>query len=59
MSSTDLSTADVLARELNNLINNGSLRDEVCLVGRGHASLFSASRIPLREAIRQFERQVW
>lgn len=52
-----LSTADMLASELKNLINNGSLRDGERLVERDLASQFSVSRIPLREAIQKLERE--
>ena len=57
MSSVLLSTADMLASELKNLINNGSLRDGDRLVERDLASQFSVSRIPLREAIQKLERE--
>jgi len=57
MSSAFLSTADMLAYELKNLINNGSLRDGDRLVERDLASKFSVSRIPLREAIQKLERE--
>lgn len=50
------STADVLADALRKMINNGSLQDGERLVERDLASHFSVSRIPLREAIRQLER---
>ena len=50
-----LSTADLLANELRQMINNGSLRDGERLVERDLASHFAVSRIPMREAIRQLE----
>lgn len=56
MTLTSRSTADVLADELRKMINNGSLQDGERLVERDLASHFSVSRIPLREAIRQLER---
>jgi len=56
MNLTSLSTADLLANELRKMINNGSLPDGARLVERDLASHFSVSRIPLREAIRQLER---
>jgi DNA-binding GntR family transcriptional regulator len=46
----------MLAIELRKWINNGSLRDGERLVERDLASHFSVSRIPMREAIRQLER---
>jgi DNA-binding GntR family transcriptional regulator len=51
-----LSTPDVLASELRKMINSGRLRDGERLVERDLASYFSVSRIPMREAIRQLER---
>lgn len=57
MSPASLSTADMLAREIKNLINTGSLRDGDRLIERDLASQFGVSRIPLREAIRQLERE--
>jgi DNA-binding GntR family transcriptional regulator len=56
MNLTGHSTADMLAIELRKWINNGSLRDGERLVERDLASHFSVSRIPMREAIRQLER---
>lgn len=50
------STADMLANELRKLINNRSLIDGERLIERDLASQFSVSRIPMREAIRQLER---
>ncbi len=50
-----LSTADLLANELRQMINKGRLRDGERLVERDLASHFSVSRIPMREAIRQLE----
>ncbi|SMB48194.1 conserved hypothetical protein [Serratia proteamaculans] len=50
-----LSTADLLANELRQMINNGSLPDGERLVERDLASHFAVSRIPMREAIRQLE----
>ncbi|MDF7630718.1 GntR family transcriptional regulator [Erwiniaceae bacterium L1_55_4] len=57
MSNISLSTADMLAKELRVLINSGSLQDGDRLVERELASQFSVSRIPMREAIRQLERE--
>ena len=57
MNTASLSTADMLAKELKVLINNGSLQDGDRLVERELASQFSVSRIPMREAIRQLERE--
>ncbi|MGC1019233.1 GntR family transcriptional regulator, partial [Pantoea agglomerans] len=57
MSIVSLSTADMLAQELRRLINNGSLQDGDRLVERDLASRFSVSRIPLREAIQQLQRE--
>lgn len=57
MNLTGHSTADMLAIELRKWINNGSLRDGERLVERDLASHFSVSRIPMREAIRQLERE--
>jgi DNA-binding GntR family transcriptional regulator len=51
-----LSTPDVLASELRKMINSGRMRDGERLVERDLASHFSVSRIPMREAIRQLER---
>lgn len=56
MTMINQSTADVLADALRKMINNGSLQDGERLVERDLASHFSVSRIPLREAIRQLER---
>lgn len=56
MKLTSHSTADMLADALRKMINNGSLHDGERLVERDLASHFSVSRIPLREAIRQLER---
>lgn len=55
MNLTGHSTADLLAIELRNLINTGTLRDGDRLVERDLAAQFSVSRIPMREAIRQLE----
>ncbi|QZY97681.1 GntR family transcriptional regulator [Pantoea dispersa] len=57
MNTVSLSTADMLAKELKLLINSGSLQDGDRLVERELASQFSVSRIPMREAIRQLERE--
>jgi DNA-binding GntR family transcriptional regulator len=46
----------MLADELRKMINNGTLPDGERLVERELASHFSVSRIPMREAIRQLER---
>lgn len=51
-----LSTPDVLASELRKMINSGRMRDGERLVERDLASQFSVSRIPMREAFRQLER---
>lgn len=55
MSLTSQSTADMLADELRNMINNGTLSDGQRLVERDLANHFSVSRIPMREAIQQLE----
>jgi len=55
MNLKSLSTADLLAHELRQMINNGSLRDGERLIERDLASHFAVSRIPMREAFRQLE----
>lgn len=50
-------TADGLAIMLRNMINAGSLPDGTRLVERELASQFAVSRIPLREALQQLERE--
>ena len=57
MSFRAVSTADLLANKLREMINNGSLRDGERLVERDLASHFDVSRIPMREAIRQLEHE--
>nr|UHA83762.1 hypothetical protein IPBHJEJL_00035 [Klebsiella oxytoca] len=57
MSFRAVSTADLLANKLRQMINNGSLRDGERLVERDLASHFDVSRIPMREAIRQLEHE--
>ncbi|RPD97912.1 GntR family transcriptional regulator [Candidatus Pantoea deserta] len=57
MSVTPITTANLLARQLKNLINSGSLKDGDRLIERDLASQFSVSRIPMREAIRQLEQE--
>ncbi len=50
-------TADGLASILREMINTGSLPDGTRLVERELASQFDVSRIPLREALQQLERE--
>ncbi|WP_049014918.1 GntR family transcriptional regulator [Klebsiella quasipneumoniae] len=57
MNAATRSTADILAGELKILINKGALRDGDRLVERDLACQFSVSRIPMREAIQQLERE--
>ena len=57
MNAATRSTADILASELKILINKGALRDGDRLVERDLACQFSVSRIPMREAIQQLERE--
>ncbi|WP_437889618.1 GntR family transcriptional regulator [Phytobacter sp. V91] len=57
MSLTGQSTASMLADELKKMINNGTLSDGERLVERDLAAQFSVSRIPMREAIQQLERE--
>ncbi|PXH97845.1 GntR family transcriptional regulator [Klebsiella quasipneumoniae] len=57
MNAATRSTADILASELKILINKGVLRDGDRLVERDLACQFSVSRIPMREAIQQLERE--
>lgn len=57
MSFRAVTTADLLANKLREMINNGSLRDGERLVERDLASHFDVSRIPMREAIRQLEHE--
>ena len=57
MNTASRSTADILAGELKTLINKGTLRDGDRLVERDLASQFAVSRIPMREAIQQLERE--
>ncbi|TDS98708.1 GntR family transcriptional regulator [Erwinia rhapontici] len=51
------STADVIAASLRDMINQGELPDGARLIERELASQFAVSRIPLREAIQQLERE--
>ena len=57
MNAATRSIADILASELKILINKGALRDGDRLVERDLACQFSVSRIPMREAIQQLERE--
>lgn len=51
------STADVIAASLREMINQGELPEGARLIERDLASQFAVSRIPLREAIQQLERE--
>lgn len=51
------STAEVIAASLRDMINQGELPDGARLIERELASQFAVSRIPLREAIQQLERE--
>lgn len=51
------STADVIAASLREMINQGELSEGARLIERELASQFSVSRIPMREAIQQLERE--
>lgn len=51
------STADVIATSLREMINLGELPEGARLIERELASQFAVSRIPLREAIQQLERE--
>ena len=51
------STADVIAASLRDMTNQGELPDGARLIERELASQFAVSRIPLREAIQQLERE--
>lgn len=51
------STADVIAASLRDMINQGELPEGARLIERELASQFAVSRIPLREAIQQLERE--
>lgn len=57
MNLNGLSTADLLAGKLKELINRGFFPDGARLIERDIATQFSVSRIPVREAIHQLERQ--
>ncbi|KQN53779.1 FCD domain-containing protein [Erwinia sp. E602] len=51
------STAEVIAASLREMINRGELAEGTRLIERELASQFSVSRIPMREAIQQLERE--